>query len=103
MFIIAIAVIVPLMGLVVYTTRHAIGKVAQRIQQRMRTRKWFQQITWHRQLQTFGKKWDGDDGENASSVTEVPHSEPEQTGKSRLRLKIWKAKKKVVDDAEKGA
>ncbi|PVH87563.1 hypothetical protein DL98DRAFT_649198 [Cadophora sp. DSE1049] len=103
MFVVSIAVIVPLMGLVVYTTRHAIGKVAKRIHQRIRTRTWFQQITWQRRVQTFGKKWEGDDGENASSVTEVPQSEPEEIEKSGLRLKFWKARKEVVKDAEEGA
>lgn len=103
MFVVSIAVIVPLIGLVVYTTRLAIGKVFTRLNQRIETRKWFHQVTWQRRRQAFQKRWEGDDGENASSVTEVPRSETEGTEKSTLKLKFWKARKKVVKDAEKGA
>ncbi|KAH7354813.1 hypothetical protein BKA65DRAFT_229070 [Rhexocercosporidium sp. MPI-PUGE-AT-0058] len=96
MFVVSIAVIVPLMGLVVYTTRLAIAKVLLRVEQRIVSRKWFHQIMWQRRKETLTNKWEDDDGENASSDTEVPQTEP---GVSKL--KFWKSRKKVVEDTEK--
>ncbi|KAH6723387.1 hypothetical protein BKA61DRAFT_10492 [Leptodontidium sp. MPI-SDFR-AT-0119] len=98
MFVVSIAVIVPLIGLVVYTTRLAIAKVFLRLEQRIATWKWFHPITWERLKETLKKRWEGYDGENVSSDTEVPQTKLEVS-----RLRFWKSRKKLVEDTEKGS
>lgn len=98
MFVVSIAVIVPLIGLVVYTTRLAIAKVFLRLEQRIATWKWFHPTTWERLKETLKKRWEGYDGENVSSDTEVPQTKLEVS-----RLRFWKSRKKLVEDTEKGS
>lgn len=96
MFVVSIAVIVPLLGLVVYTTRRAIGKVLLRLEQSIATWKWFPKFRWQRGRQMPMKECEEDDndGDSDASVTDIEHE------KRLSKLRFWKAGKEV--DAEKG-
>jgi hypothetical protein len=96
MFVVSIAVIVPLIGLVVYTTRRAIGKVIWRIEQSLMNERWFHKLRWERKKKLFKRKWE--EREGVSSMVGM-----NEKGVGRTRFGFLRRKSVIpVVDAEKG-
>jgi hypothetical protein len=99
MFVVSIAVIVPLIGLVVYTTRRAIWKVIWRVEQSLMDHSWFGGLRWERKKKPLRKKWEEREGEGFSSVADM-----DEKGFERRKVGFWRKKSAIpVVDAEKGA
>jgi hypothetical protein len=99
MFVVSIAVIVPLIGLVVYTTRRAIRKVVWRVEQSLMNHSWFGRLRWERKKKLLRKKWEEREGEGVSSVADMDEKRFE-----RRKVGLWRNKNAIpVVDAEKGA
>jgi hypothetical protein len=96
MFVVSIAVIVPLIGLVVYTTRRAIWKVIWRVEQSLMDHSWFGRLRRGRKKKPLRKQWEG---EGFSSVADM-----DEKGFERRKVGFWRKKSAIpVVDAEKGA
>jgi hypothetical protein len=69
MFGISIAIIIPLLSIVVYTTRLAIGKVLWRLDIRFDNKKWASRMKWKRRKRNWRRWWVGweRDGRTAST------------------------------------
>ena len=118
MFGISVAVIVPLLGLVIYTTRLAIMKLLKRNQKKADNRKWANKLRWRWKKKAWRDKWEGGrEAMSASSAAEVGNMEKEAvlvTDKENVkengnkRWSLWGRKEKDdvriidVDHAEKG-
>jgi hypothetical protein len=99
MFVVSIAVIVPLIGLVVYTTRRAIGKVIWRLDQNLMNHRWFGRLRWERKKKILKRKWEEREGEGVSSVADM-----DEKGFERRKVGFWRKKNaSPVVDPEKGA
>lgn len=99
MFVVSIAVIVPLIGLVVYTTRRAIGKVIWRLDQSLMNHSWFGRLRWERKKKLLKRKWEEREGEGVSSVADM-----DEKGFERRKVGFWRKKNAIhIVDAEKGA
>jgi hypothetical protein len=99
MFVVSIAVIVPLIGLVVYTTRRAIWKVIWRLDQSLMNHSWFGRLRWERKKKLLRKKVEEWEGEGVSSVADM-----DEKGFERRKVGFWRKKNGIpVVDAEKGA
>jgi hypothetical protein len=100
MFVVSIAVIVPLIGLVVYTTRRAIGKVIWRLDQSLMNHSWFRRLRWERKKKLLRRKWEEREGEGVSSVADM---DEKGFGFERRKVGFWRKKNATpVVDAEKG-
>jgi hypothetical protein len=99
MFVISIAVILPMFLLVIYTTRLSIAKVIMRLEKRILDWKWFHNIRWQRKQKMWRKQWEEKDGDYASSSGVAEDKE-----QVKKRVPFWRKRvEKEVVDAEKGA
>lgn len=98
MFVVSIAVIVPLIGLVVYTTRRAIAKVIRRLDQSLINHRWLGRQRWERKKKNLRKKVDEWEGEGFSSVADM-----DEKGSEKRKLGFWRKKNVAATvDVEKG-
>jgi hypothetical protein len=101
MFAVSVSVIVPLIGLVIYTTRAAIRKLFDKIKKRIALRRLVPKMKWSRRKKGIREKWDGSGvGSNSSTADLMDiRNKPK-------RRPIWRRKKKAsnqeVGDSEKG-
>jgi hypothetical protein len=118
MFGISVAVIVPLLGLVIYTTRLAIMKLLKRNQEKAGSKKWTSELKWGWKKKAWRDKWEGgreamsasstaeigDMGKEAVMVTDTENVK--ENGNKRWPWRNRKGKDNVrgidVDHAEKG-
>ena len=99
MLLVSIAVIVPLIGLVVYTTRRALGKVIWRLDQSLMNHSWFGMQRLEGKTKLLRRKWEEREGEGVSSVADI-----DEKGFERRKVGFWRKKSAIpVVDAEKGA
>jgi hypothetical protein len=99
MFVISIAVILPMFLLVIYTTRLSIAKVIMRLEKRILDWKWFHNIRSQRKRKMWRKQREEKDGDYASSSGVAEDKE-----QAKKRVPFWrKGVGKEAVDAEKGA
>lgn len=100
MFAVSLAVICPLLGLVIYTTRRTISKLIRRLDKRIVNRRWTQKWKWNRKKRALKDKWEG-----------TARGSLDSTGRSEDMVHtngnagIWRRRRTVKDeaaDAEKG-
>ena len=60
MFGISLAIIVPLLSIVVYTTRLAISKVLWRLDNKFSELRWYRRMRWKRRKNNWKRWWAGD-------------------------------------------
>jgi len=100
MFIVSVTVIVPLIGLVIYTTRLTITKLIIRLNKRIVNLKfWHQMKRDRRKVKWEKKKREANDVDSLSTAADVTDVRP-----IRKRKPFWRKKKAdlVAVDAEKG-
>jgi hypothetical protein len=72
MFGVSVAVIVPLLGLVIYTTRLSIMKLFKRNQLKAGSKKWTSELKWRWKKKAWRDKWEGGrEAMSASSTAEI--------------------------------
>jgi len=72
MFGISVAVIVPLLSLVIYTTRLAIMNLLKRNQKKAGSKKWTSELKWGWKKKAWRDKWEGGrEAMSASSTAEI--------------------------------
>ena len=100
MFVLSIAVIIPLIGLVVYTTRRAIVKVLWRLDQSLMNLSGHGRLRWERKKKLLRKKVDEWEGEGVSSVADI---DEKGSGFEGRKMGFWRKKNaSPVVDVEKG-
>jgi hypothetical protein len=98
MFGISLAVILPMIALVIYTTRLSIAKVIIRVEKRIMDWKWFHRIRWQRKKKIWRRHWEEKDGDYASSSGAAEDKE-----QAKKRVPFWrKGVGKEMVDTEKG-
>ena len=99
MFGLSIAIIFPMVLLVIYTTRVSIAKVVLRMEKRVFSWQWWNNLGWQRTKQGWMRKSE-ENGEYASSS-----GVEEEKEEALKRVPFWRrrvGKEEVSHDAEKG-
>jgi hypothetical protein len=101
MFAVSLSVIVPLLGLVIYTTRLTIGKLTLRLEKRLVNRRLLQGMKWNRKKKELKEKWD-ETGMGSVSSTADRADVDHKNRKAGLWGRKRKATRDEILDTEKG-